>query len=56
MRCAGVVTGQLKSSLSDAAKQGERDPEILHQQALETVGIEKTADTVAADVPSAPHT
>jgi hypothetical protein len=32
----------------DAAKQGERDSEVLHQQALKTLHNEETASVLAA--------
>ena len=43
-----IVREMIGKQIIEAAKQGERDPELLQQQALETLGIEKTADVLAA--------
>jgi dephospho-CoA kinase len=43
-----LVREVIGKQIIEAARQGERDPEILHQQALKTVGIEQTANVLAA--------
>jgi hypothetical protein len=43
-----IVREMIGKRIIEAAKQGERDPEILHQQALNTLGIEEPASVLAA--------
>ncbi|WP_157100109.1 hypothetical protein [Rhodoplanes sp. Z2-YC6860] len=43
-----IVREIIGQRIIEAARQGERDPELLHQQALATLGIEKTANVLAA--------
>ena len=43
-----LVREMIGKRIIDAAKLGERDAEILHQQALKTIGIEETANVLAA--------
>ena len=43
-----IIREMIGKRIIEAAKQGERDPELLHQKALETLRIEKTASVLAA--------
>jgi hypothetical protein len=43
-----LVREMIGKRIIEAAKNGERDPEILHQLALKTLGIEETANVLAA--------
>jgi hypothetical protein len=43
-----IIREMIGKRIIEAAKQGERDSEILHQQALKALGIEETANVLAA--------
>ena len=41
-----IVREMIGKRIIEAARQGERDPEILHQRALKTLGIEEAASVL----------
>jgi len=43
-----VVREMIGVRIIEAARHGERDPNILHQQALDALGMTKTANVIAA--------
>ena len=43
-----IVREMIGKQIIEAAKQGERDPQVLHRQALEAVAIDTTAHIIAA--------
>lgn len=43
-----LVREMIGKRIIDAARKGERDPEVLHQEALKTLGVERTANILAA--------
>ena len=43
-----IIREMIGKWIIEAAKQGERDPQVLRQQALRTLGIEEAANVLAA--------
>jgi len=43
-----IVREMIGIRIIEAARHGERDPNILHQQALDALGMTKTANVIAA--------
>jgi hypothetical protein len=43
-----LVREMIGKRIIEAARQGERDPKLMHQQALKNLRIEEIADVLAA--------
>ena len=50
-----TIREMIGKRIIEAAKQGERDPELLHQKALETLRIEKTPTYLRREVYPSPR-